>query len=240
VLQVRRFRPGECVTWHDNGAAELEVQRVDCSEPHLMEMIGVTKRVTDRKFPTDARWQQLVEQFCGPPIVKYLQHPIDPQGRYYATGILPLASAWVDGDHNIQCAIGPATTTLTTRDQLVGKVDANDQSLVWATGVCIGNTPSNGMIRVDCATPHFAEATATVDLAGRFDHAPSVQETFDSVGDECRGAADGYLGRPLDEGLSVSVLSRVPESWAAGSTKVTCIITRFENGQPADLPGPLR
>ncbi len=31
-----------------------------------------------------------------------------------------------------------------------------------------------------------------------------------------------------------------PESWAAGSDRVNCTVGHDENGQPVDLPGPLR
>jgi hypothetical protein len=240
TLAIRKFKPGECVTWHDDGLAQLEVKRVDCATPHIMEMVGVTKRVNDRNLPSDARWTQLFDQFCRAPVERYLNHPIDPMGRYAISGIEPLAEAWADGDHNIRCSIGARTTTSAGGAQLVGKADPGDQSLVWATGTCIGKAENGGMIMVDCTAPHFAEATGTVALAGRFDHAPTVQETFDTVGPECASDAETYLGRQLDPGLAASVLSRDPASWNVGSTTVTCIIARFENGDYVDLPGPLR
>src|SRR5262245_32613593 len=70
-LQDVKYSAGDCVLWHDNGAYALKVYFVDCAKPHIMEMIGVTKRISDRTLPSDARMNELISQLCTPAVEQY-------------------------------------------------------------------------------------------------------------------------------------------------------------------------
>jgi hypothetical protein len=111
---------------------------------------------------------------------------------------------------------------------------------LYRTGTCstvtfVGTWPG------DCNQPHAAEVAGVVDAGGRTDHAPSRDELFTLVGDECRAQVETYLGRPLDPSLATGLSELHPESWADGSTKVNCLVgPRGEGTSWGTAPGPLR
>jgi hypothetical protein len=66
------------------GATSLEV---DCSEPHVAEVIAIWK-IPDRDLPTDARIDQLASDRCPGETDLYL---------------FPSEFTWMDGDRNSVC-----------------------------------------------------------------------------------------------------------------------------------------
>lgn len=63
-----------------------------------------------------------------------------------------------------------------------------------------------------------------MDLSGRIDHAPPNDELVALLGDDCRAAAEAYLGHGLDGDLRSGSMGLPPESWVAGRRKMQCSI----------------
>jgi hypothetical protein len=237
------FSPGDCVTWIGQATTD-NVEVVDCSTPHVMEMTGSSIAAPGRPFPSKDRWHELIKTLCTPVVDRYLDHSFDPNGRYSVGALRPAREVWAMGDHKLRCSIASKVRTSGDHNYFTGRVDTTDQSFVYPVGTClvestheVGRWTAGG-----CDGAHIAEVVGVVDLDGRFDHPPSDDEVVTATESECIMATAAYLGRPIDFTHDDLFPSLTPDAygWNLGSRKINCLIGRSDDGQPVDLPGPLR
>jgi hypothetical protein len=196
------------------------------------------------RYPSPDGWSSFVKGACTASVARYWNHPVDPFGAYRVTAIIPLQSAWAQGDQRVQCSISSSFLDAGGQSaSLTARADANSQALLYPVGTCLGAVPAGGGFSpVDCGAPHVVEVTGAADSTGLVDHAPSTEELSGLVESQCLPAAEAYLGRPLDGNLVSGQLDLAPESWAAGTRKVSCLLGRgLGDGQSfATLTAPLR
>jgi len=128
-----------------------------------------------------------------------------------------------------------------------GKVAEQDQSKVWPVGTCLSidaatNQPTD--IPVDCAAPHAAEITGTVNLADRFPGGPPAQPDQDAfITEVCMRITVTYLAPDTlrGTGMTLHYSAVTPASWSAGSRQVACRIGMVRDDQSwATLTGSAR
>jgi hypothetical protein len=237
-LRDRRYTRGDCVTWDQASTASDKVTKiVDCAQPHLMEFVATRDITHNRAFPTDDEWKQFLDTTCRPLVESYLNHPLDPFGRYVASGLKPLPDGWAQGYRDVHCGIfarpvspGPSTAAFS------GRAGGAEQQLTYRVGTCVAANTGP----VECASPHGFEVTGVVDLAGKIDHAPAQGELPDAVRDECVRLAIDYLGRPLSGDLQWGWTSIKPESWAAGTQSANCIVGHADGTAWRAVRGSIR
>ena len=227
-IRLRPYSRGDCVTWPQNHATLVDSKAVDCSMPHLMEMVGpVTLTGMTGAFPTPQAWLLIDASQCGPVVERYLGGPLDPYGRYYAGAIGPLEDGWLVGERVIWCGVaatGGDVAPDSPHPPMLGRVRAQEQQRVLASGICLGGPSAPDGGEVDCALPHLFEVTGTVDLGGRGLNTPTLDETRQAAESACRSTATGYLGRSVPATLESSSLDLAPASWAVGGRLVECVI----------------
>ena len=243
-LHSDTYAKGECLTWRRGTSGATSAKVVPCNTPHLMEMVGARPLMRARRYPSPDEWSGFVKGACTAPLARYWNHAVDPVGVYEVTAIIPLESAWSQGDQRVQCSISSTLRDASGQSvPLTARADANNQALLYPVGTCLGTVPPGaGFSQVDCGAPHLAEVTGAADLTGLVEHAPSAEELSGLLHAQCVPAAEAYLGRPLDGDLVSGQLEVAPESWAAGTRKVSCILGRRSgDGRTfAALAAPLR
>jgi hypothetical protein len=97
ALAARNYKTGDCVTWDQSPTAPtyLHTDVVDCDEPHLFEITG---RVDGAKrfsqdYPSQAAWDELEAQECVRLAERHLRGPLDPEGRFHTSSLIPPATA---------------------------------------------------------------------------------------------------------------------------------------------------
>jgi len=205
-------RSGNCLTWPDN--APDRPSFVLCRDDHLFE---VADSVDMRDF----------QEPCQQTVRRYLGTHYDPDSRFTLTVLWPgNGDGSQSADRRLLCGLqllGPNGQPVPFK----GMIADLDQSKVWPPGTCLGidsNRPTD--IPVDCAAPHAAEVTGTVNLADRFQVAPPLPDQEAFIRDACMRMTDAYLAPVAlpSTGLTLHYGTVSPASWSAGSRQVSCRI----------------
>ena len=243
---------GDCVNWTPgSNGVNSGFTTVDCSQPHRFE---VSSREDLSKYPTsefgpDAaqpdlnRQEQLTEELCTGPTLKYLQGKLDPEGRYSISPILPPQAAWADGDRTMLCGV-MVQDAQGRSVETTGFAAQQDQARVFPADTCVrvdGDVPNE----VPCDEDHSWQVTSVVNLGEHFPQGwPTIQQQNDYLNGVCTEAARAYLGG--DDALYNSTLTPFwttlqQQSWDAGSRSVNCALTYgHPGGGFATLKGDVR
>ncbi|WP_127781663.1 septum formation family protein [Rhodococcus sp. X156] len=241
-------QPGDCLTWTAPTVSDLSV--VDCATPHRFEVAAVLDLSTRPEpelaatapLPGADTFTHLRDTLCVPAVTSYLGGRFDPYGLFTVGLIDPGELAWDSGERSVRCGLQHVGSQ-GEQFPIVGRVSELDQSDVAPVGSCAdisaAGLPSDP---VDCRQPHASEVVAVLHLAGRFPGAfPAVAEQDAFLDEACRTAAAAALGGPdaaSARGLTVFWTNLRPESWAAGSRSVSCLVgARLPAGGFAPLLG---
>jgi hypothetical protein len=245
-VEARSYNRGDCITFDQtpNGKTH-EIDVVTCDRPHLMEMtvsIDVTGRFD--RFPSGAIWKALFQHDCAPSIRALMGAPLDPVGRFYATGVQPSPQSWADGDRTVWCGVGAQPLTAPARGfeaaPFTGKVEGAPQARVYPVGSCLGS--DSGYV-IPCRQAHEVEVTGYVDLTGKVGEPPAPGNTSGwqaLVGPDCVRAARSYLGHGLVNGESAGWNPIQPGSWATGRRVLECTVGRYRADRPVSTVGSLK
>lgn len=245
----RTYRPGECITWNQQGAGSDEATpAVPCGDPHLVEMtskVVLTTFSADAAFPDEAGWQQIDSADCGPPAERYLGYPLDPRGRFFPTSLRPTPLSWNAGDRTIWCGIaalptaGPAPSELTP---FTGAVRGQDQTLLYSTGTCLAlGSPGSLGDPVPCDGVHAVEVVGTVSLAGQTTYPQGEDQWSSAVRPTCSQEAAQYVGGTLPAGVESGWLTFPESSWDAGRRVAQCTVGWYDaDGTLTTGSAPLR
>lgn len=243
---------GDCVNWTPGAqGVNSGFATVDCAEPHRFE---VSAREDLAKYPTSefgpeanqpdlARQQQLTNDLCTGPTLKYLEGKLDPEGRYSISPILPPQSAWAEGDRTMLC--GVMVPDANGRSvETTGFAAQQDQARVFQPNTCV-RVDGDMTKEVPCQEDHAWQVTSLVNLGERFPDAwPGVEQQNEYLNEVCTTAAREYLGG--DDALYESTLTPFwntlqQQSWEAGSRSVNCALTFGQpGGSFAMLNGDVR
>jgi hypothetical protein len=240
TLNNQRFTRGHCYTW-DQHLENTTADDVDCGKPHLFEAVDKTNIAADyphdSEFPTEAQWDKIADHYCLPIIGDFLGHPLDPYGRFGPALIQPVRLGWKEGDRALVCGMGATSVTAAEATAqaadpnrfvaFTGKVEGAEQALVYPLGTCLEMTETEVKGPVACDAPHQAEATGAATLPDTADGKPPSDDTIGIQAEpKCTSVAKQFLGRSVRQadGEQVSWLLIAPESWQAGTRKLTCTI----------------
>ena len=222
---------GACLNWPPDTPDRPSF--VFCRDDHMFE---VAEPVDMRNF----------QEPCQLTVRRYLGTHYDPDSRFTIAVLWPGNAGPQSADRRLLCGLqllGPNGQPIPFK----GKVAEQDQSKVWPAGTCLSVDPGTKQptdIPVDCATPHAAEITGTVNLADRFTGAPPTQPDQDAfIRDVCTHMTDSYLAPDTlpGTGLTLHYSTVTPASWSAGSRQAACRIGMVRDDQSwATLTGSAR
>jgi hypothetical protein len=212
---------GACLNWPSDSPDRPSF--VFCKDDHMFE---VAEPVDMRNF----------QEPCQLTVRRYLATHYDPDSRFTIAVLWPGNAGPQSDDRRLLCGL----QLLGANGQPIpfkGKVAEQDQSKVWPTGTCLSidaatNQPTDNP--VDCAVPHAAEITGTVNLADRFVGGPPAQPDQDAfIKDVCTHMTDAYLAPHTlpRTGMTLHYGTVTPASWSAGSRQVTCRIGMVRDDQ---------
>jgi len=236
-LLAADYRPGDCVSWPQDGSGGAVVQsaQVPCAGPHLIEIVQlVVLSDLTGAYPGPDRWAQLVDQRCTPLAETYLGRRLDPLGRFRASAILPASGAWAQGDRRLWCGIGavpatPAGTASAPLPEFSGAVKGQDQARVDPVGTCLPATGAGSFgPPVSCAASHAVEITGTVTLEGARAEPQTADQWRAAAGPACDASAAAYVGGTLSGGYAAGWLAIDPISWSLGRRVVECTVGRYD------------
>ena len=218
--------PGSCLSWRRADAADTEV--VDCAGPHLFEQAGavqLTEFGSDSPMPGNDKFRQLVNDRCTPTVSNYLSGKYDPDGAFRAGALKPSKKSWDSGDRSLRCGLQRFSRSGALYP-IVGKVSQQEQADIQQPGVCLGIDGRFIGDPVGCSKPHAVESVGFVDLGQKFKSSyPKVGDQDNYLQPACTKLADGYAGGDnVISSKQMSVLwdNLTPESWNAGTRKVSC------------------
>ncbi|GAA1252728.1 septum formation family protein [Prauserella halophila] len=217
--------PGTCLTWRAADAGDIRT--VDCSEPHLFEVIGAVD--ISAEYPRGAQqpdaetWRTLTTQRCGQQAREYLDGPLDPEGKLNLGLLQPDDQQWDSGDRRLHCGLQRTAPggSLQTLEKPAADIDQSD---VWEKGTCLGIEDKSPSDPVDCTERHSYEMVAVVDLGEKFEAFPSEQDQNTFLDKRCNKLAGDYSGDAdlRKQGLITAWDTLGKKSWQAGSTRVNC------------------
>jgi len=94
------LEPGECLRAPE-GTQILEVDRVDCADPHEFEVFA-TVELPDGPYPGDQRVFEIAMAACQPRLEAYSGAPPDPTG-WLVNVFTPSREGWDEGDRGATC-----------------------------------------------------------------------------------------------------------------------------------------
>ncbi len=244
---TRSYQVGDCVDWdQDSAAGPRSTHVVPCTASHLVEIAG--RLDVGRRFdhyPTQAEWQVVFAHDCLPAVEALLGRPLDPEGRFTLSGLIPVPQSWDSRNHAVWCVAeltpGHATSPGSDLVAFTGKVEGASQTRTARIGTCFTNASPYA---VPCRRPHAYEVTGDVNLSGLTSNPPPAADdrAWDKlVGRQCAAIARSYMHRALGADESSGWLRLLPQSWAAGRRVIECTVQRRGASNPAALyAGSLR
>jgi len=249
LLLGTEFRPGDCVSWDQTpGNAERRNARfVPCDNPHLIEITGRADLSHLRDYPSAAEWNEIERnRECRQFGERFLEYPLDPDGKFATSGIHPDPPGWGQGSRWVWCGLSVRASAddPDTYDPFTGKVKGQDQTLLLGTGACLAEDSNQKPAgTVPCTAPHVFEVVGAVNAGNRLTAPPPVTsgEWARILGPDCADQARTYFAGAVPPGLKSNVLPFRPESWNAGRRTAECVVYRPDaTGRPVTLTAPLR
>ena len=246
VLERRSYKVGDCVWWDETMFTVdlLDTKVVGCGQPHVME-VTAPHTVKDQAgdYPREAYWDALFDS--GPCLAAaelYLGTKLDPNGNYFANGVMPTAEGWRNGDRGVWCGIGvrplDAAGAAVARPESIGRVSAGNQYRIYPVGSCVGEAgtaerPGWGV--VPCDAPHDIEVAGHVDLTNRVRELPPDDGWERVVGADCQRLAKAYAGAALRDPVHPGWLPIEAGSWDAGRRTLLCTVAEYRNDEAATI-----
>jgi len=175
---------------------------------------------------------------CKAVVEQYLGAKLDPDGRFYATGVMPSVESYADGDRDIWCGLArrPDEEQPDQTDPYylyTGRLRAADQHRVFAIGSCLGGDGDHlSFGTVPCDGPHTVEIAGHVDLGARTGPAPTEDDYQALVGTRCRQLAKTYAGPNLRLPVQSGWLWINEASWDSGMRTVMCTVAEYSGQRP--------
>lgn len=217
------FLPGACYQPVFFGS---EPERVDCAEPHRIEVYGTHRLSGDRDAELPPA--ELVARLCDGDFLATTGVSADLQLVLNRLVIRPSEVTWAQGEREVICYVVYPEPT----DRLLNQINPlRSLGLVSIHGLRSGDCladfdPAGTRFRlVDCFNAHEAEVFAAVELpAGPFPGAAVIDPLAD---DRCFGNGFiSFVGLSYPES-EVEALKSVPNeaTWALGHRVIACIAT---------------
>ncbi|MGB8649704.1 MAG: septum formation family protein [Mycobacteriales bacterium] len=246
TLSEQLYLRGHCYTW-DQSTEHTTARDVGCGAPHLFEVVShatVHGYPAAAPYPTRAQWVVVTHKVCDPPVTRYLQHALDPFGRYGSGDIRPAREGWALGERDLWCGVifsGQAAFGAPPQDDLLtafrGRADASHQELLYPTGTCLRFTATDSG-SVPCSAPHSAEVAGAVTVVAPA--TPPSSAAFRRLAEgPCRAQVSGYVGHRFVESSTQYVGWEQPRaaSWRAGTRTFSCYLSFSRAGRSADVIG---
>lgn len=222
---------GTCLNWTESDGSDMTA--VNCDEAHVFEVTEIIQVGND--FPQDAprpsveRWRKIATKRCEDGVEEYLDDPLDPEGKYSITALLPNQPEWDSGERTLRCGlwrIGPGGSLQAT----TGSAKDQSQSDIWAKGTCLGLQDKSVGDPVSCDKPHSYEMIAIIKLSNHFDKGYPLKKKQNAYLDKlCAKRIQGYTGGiNLEKKKLIATWdTRSKASWRAGSVYVNCKVARL-------------
>jgi hypothetical protein len=217
------YEPGECLDWALDGPRQ-STDRVDCTDPHRMEVIGSVALDDLAERPAD--WGPVVDERCTPLVEPYLGRVLAPDDRLVLHWIHPLEDAWDDGIRELWCGLAARDDT-TDAGVLREPARVLEPALHRPQGTCVAlvdaAVPDAGTEPVDCGQPHQFQVVGTIAIPDR----PAFPDdtAWDEITDGCAevGTAATGLAMGFDPGEHAAYVQLISEhAWAAGARSTDC------------------
>jgi hypothetical protein len=219
------YEVGDCLTWDVAPGASVQTRVVPCEQPHRMQAVGSAQKTDPigADYPSEAEWDGHTALECTPLVTAFLDHPLDPYGRFGLHTIRPLHEGWSFGDREVICGIGarPANGTEPTLASLPFSGDMRtviDQQWDHPVGSCLDRDHHP----VGCDQLHESEVVARF----AYSDAPNPPDAAarEVLLGECEEAVGAYMGGAFTAPWAYSLEDMPAESWAAGSRHVHCLV----------------
>ncbi|GAA5105069.1 septum formation family protein [Haloechinothrix salitolerans] len=222
---------GTCLNWTEADGSDMTA--VDCDEAHVFEVTEIIQVGND--FPENAerpsveRWREIATKRCEDGVEEYLGDPLDPEGKYSITALLPNQAEWDSGDRTLRCGlwrIGPGGSLQAT----TGSAKEQSQSDIWAKGTCLDLRDKSVGDPVPCDRPHSYEIIAIIKLSNHFEKGYPPEKKQNALLDKvCNKRIQHYTGgiNLKKKNLIATWDTRTKASWKAGSVYVNCKVARL-------------
>lgn len=98
---VQTLGPGDCFRAPEETQI-VEVDRVDCAEPHEFEVFAAVEMADDGAYPGDQQTFERGMDACRPRLEAYVGRP-DPTSPWRVNVLTPAREGWEDGDRTATC-----------------------------------------------------------------------------------------------------------------------------------------
>jgi hypothetical protein len=245
------FRPGDCVIWDQQAglAFERSSKVVPCEEPHFFEVAGRLNLAHLAAYPSVAEWKEINENRDCPELAeRYFGYPLDPDGRFDATGMDPYPESWAAGERYVWCGLAATPSAANDdpkqHDPMTGRAKGQDQTRLWGTGACLAEDVNHQIVgTVPCTAPHVYEVVGAVTVGTRWTAPPpaSSSEWGRVLGSDCAAKTRTYFAGAVPPGVLSNVLPFRAESWNAGRRTAECVAARLDSAnRPMTLTASLR
>lgn len=231
---------GTCLNWNESDGSDMTA--VSCDEAHVFEVTEIIQ--VGAEFPEDAErpsveaWRKIATQRCEGGVEDYLGNPLDPEGKFSITALLPNPQEWSTGQRTLRCGlwrIGPGGSLQATS----GSAKQQSQADVWAEGTCLGIRDKSVGDPVSCEQPHSYELVALINLSKHFDKGYPPKEKQNARLDRvCSKRIQDYSGgiKLEKRGLIATWDTRSKASWEAGSVLVNCKVAKLRDDESGLAP----
>ncbi|MPY96800.1 MAG: hypothetical protein GEU97_02170 [Actinophytocola sp.] len=222
---------GTCLNWTESDGSDMTA--VNCDEAHVFEVTEIIQ--VGSEFPQDAerpsveKWRNIAAKKCEDGVEKYLNDPLDPEGKYSITALLPNQPEWDSDERTLRCGLwrtGPGGSLQAT----TGSAKDQSQSDIWAKGTCLGLEDKSVGDPVSCDRQHSYEMVAVIKLSDHFkDGYPLAKKQGAYLDKVCNKRIQQYTGG-IDlekKNLIATWDTRTKASWDAGSVYINCKVARL-------------
>lgn len=222
---------GTCLNWTKSDGSDMTA--VDCDEAHVFEVTEIIQVGNDfpeaAERPSVERWREIASKRCEDGAEEYLNDPLDPEGKYSITALLPNQQEWDSGERTLRCGlwrIGPGGSLQAT----TGSAKDQSQSDIWAKGTCLSLHDKSVGDPVSCDRPHSYEMVAVIKLSNHFKDGYPLKKKQNAYLDKvCNKRVQQYTGgiNLEKKNLIATWDTRTKASWDAGSVFVNCKVARL-------------